>query len=106
MHGSRVEAIHVRVGDQLLIGARLLDLVVDLSAAAPHDCPPRSHYSLAVRDKVWVRRLDVAPGDEPEVGASLGLFSTEPDEPVDGAPAREIRVAIVGVIPNSTFRLP
>lgn len=98
-----VDAVHAAVGQALPVGGKLIDLTVDLSAAAPHDCPPIAHYRLTVRDKVWLRRLDVAPGDEPEVGASLALFSTEPDEPLDAAPARPVRVAIAGIIAESAW---
>lgn len=98
-----IDAIHATEGDALPLGGKLLDLTVDLSAAAPHDCPPISHYRLAVRDRAWLRRLDIAAGGEPETGASLALFSTDPDEPLDGAPTRQIRVAIVGIIPQSAW---
>lgn len=96
-HGS-IGPVHARIGDALGIGAKLLDLEVDLTAAAPHDCPPISHFRLTARDKVWLRRLDVAKGDQAAVGASLALFSTEPDEPLDVEPARALRVAIAGII--------
>jgi hypothetical protein len=98
-----VGLVHAGVGAALPIGGKLMDLTIDLSAAAPHDCPPISHYRLTLRDKVWLRRLDVAAGDEPEVGASLALFSTEPDEPLDAAPARAVRLAIAGVIAQSAW---
>jgi hypothetical protein len=53
-----------------------------------------------VRDRVWLRRLEVASGDEPEVGTNLALFSTEPDETLDGAAVRQVRLAIAGIIPQ------
>lgn len=93
-----VDAIHARVGEALPLGGKLIDLTVDLSAAAPHDCPPVSHYRLSLRDRAWLRRVDVAVGDEPQVGESLALLSTEPDEPLDAAPARAARVAIAGIL--------
>jgi hypothetical protein len=98
-----VDAIHVEVGTALAVGGMLLDLTIDLSAAAPHDCPPVSHFRLIVRDRVWLRRLNVAAGDQPPVGSPIALFSTEPDEPLDGAPTRQVRVAIAGIIPQSVF---
>jgi hypothetical protein len=98
-----IDMIHAQLGAPLPIGAKLLDLTVDLSAAAAHDCPPVAHYRLVVRDRAWLRRLDVAAGDEPEVGTSLALFSTEPDEPLDAAPARQVRLAIAGIIPQSIW---
>jgi hypothetical protein len=98
-----IDAVHAAEGSQLAVGAKLLDLTVDLSAAAPHDCPPVAHYRLMVRDRVWLRRLDIAAGDEPEVGASIAWFSTEPDEPLGGAPARPVRLAIAGIIRDSVW---
>ena len=95
-----IDRFHAAVGTAMPVGSKLLDLTIDLSVAAPHDCPPIGHYRLMVRDRVWLRRLGVALGDEPEVGANLALFSTEPDEPLDGTPVRQVRVAIVGIIPQ------
>lgn len=94
-----IDKIHVAAGNAMPIGGKLLDLTIDLSVAAPHDCPPVGHYCLIVRDRVWLRRLCVVPGDEPVVGADLAMFSTEPDEPLDGLPSRNARVTIVGIIP-------
>lgn len=98
-----IDLVHAQVGAPLPVGGKLIDLTVDLSAAASHDCPPVAAYRLVVRDRAWLRRLDVAPGDEPEVGASLALFSTEPDEPLDGPPAREARVTVAGMIKQSIW---
>lgn len=93
-----INAIHASEGQALALGAKLMDVTIDLSAAAAHDCPPISHYRLVVRDRVWLRRLDVTMGDSPAVGDSLALFSTEADEPLDATPARQVRLTIAGVI--------
>ena len=98
-----IDIVHVAEGDGIPLGGKFLDLTVDLSAATPHDCPPITHYRMALRDRVWLRRLDVAAGDRPEVGASLALFSTTPDEALEGGPARPVRVAIAGIIPQSVW---
>jgi hypothetical protein len=103
MTSAVIDTVEPEEGAALQVGSRLLDLTVDLSDAAPHDCPPVAHFRLMVRDKVWLRRLDVVPGDEPEVGASIALFSTEPDEPLDGEPARQVRVAIAGIVTRSAW---
>jgi hypothetical protein len=103
MTTALVDLVHAAVGAPLPVGGKLMDLTVDLSAAASHDCPPVAHYRLVVRDRAWLRRLDVAPGDEPEAGASLALFSTEPDEPLDGIPARQVRLTVAGVIRESIW---
>ena len=93
-----VEAVHAREGDELPMGAKLIDLSVDLSLAAPHDCPPISHYRIVLRERAWVRRLCVRCGDEPQVDTPLVLLTTERDEPVDAPPARRARVAIAAIL--------
>jgi hypothetical protein len=99
MSTAIVDKIHVSTGSAMPLGGKLLDLTLDLSAAAPHDCPPVGHYCLIIRDRVWLRRLYIAPGDEPAVGANLAIFSTEADEPLDRPPSRQARVTIVGIVP-------
>jgi len=103
MSTAIVDAIHAELGAALPVGGKLLDLTVDLGGVAPHDCPPVSHYRLTIRERAWLRRLDVESGDEPAIGTSIALFSTAPDEPLEGKPERQIRVAIAGIIPLSDF---
>ena len=98
-----VDAIHAREGDDLAPGAKLMDLLVDLSATTSHDCPPVSLYRLLLRDKARLRLLEVAVGDEVLVGAPLALFSTDAEEPLDAAPARATRVTIAGIIRQSAW---
>jgi pyruvate/2-oxoglutarate dehydrogenase complex dihydrolipoamide acyltransferase (E2) component len=93
-----IKTVYAAEGDALAPGAKLLDLSVDLSAVAPHDCPPIMLYRLALRDRAWLRRLAVAAEDEIEVGTVLARFSTEPDEPIEGEPARAVRIAIAGIV--------
>jgi hypothetical protein len=87
----------------MALGAKFMDVTVDLSEVVQHDCPPTCHYRMVLRDRVWLRRLAVAEGDEPQIGASLALFSTEPDEPLDGAVAREVRIAIAAILPPTSW---
>jgi hypothetical protein len=98
-----VSKIYAAEGVSLNVGAKLLDLTVDLSATAPHDCPPVSHYRVALRDRAWLRRLTVALGDNVEVGATMAQFTTEPDEPFDGEPVRAVRVTIAGILDQSDW---
>jgi pyruvate/2-oxoglutarate dehydrogenase complex dihydrolipoamide acyltransferase (E2) component len=93
-----VEALHAREGDDLAAGAKLLDLTVDLSLAAPHDCPPISHYRIVLRETAQLRRLCVRVGDEPLVGAPLAVFATEHDEAIDAEPGRRARIAIAAIM--------
>jgi hypothetical protein len=104
MTSATIATIHASVGMALPLGAKFVDLIVDLSAVAPHDCPPLSMYRIALRDRVWVRKLVVATGDEIAVGAVVALFTTEPDESIEGEPVRSIRVTVAGIIdPSSWF---
>lgn len=103
MATARIDIVHAVEDAPVGQGGKLFDLTVDLSAAAPHDCPPVSHYRLVTRDRVWLRRLEVRPGDEPAVGANLALFSSAPDEPLDGVVARAVRLTTVGIMPQTSW---
>jgi hypothetical protein len=103
MTAATIDRLHIALGAAVPLGGKLLDLTVDLSAAAPHDCPPISHYRLVARDRVWLRRLDVTEGSAPEVGTCLALFSTEPDEPLSGTPARSLRCAVAGIMQQTSW---
>jgi hypothetical protein len=103
MTAATIDQIHIARGAAVPLGGTLLDLTVDLSAAALHDCPPISHYRLVARDRAWLRRLEVSVGDTPEVGGWLALFSTEPDEPLTGPAARLMRFAVAGIIPEASW---
>lgn len=103
MRNALVSAIFAEADTAMAVGGKLLDLTVDLSEAAAHDCPPIGHFRVVVRDKVWLRRLGVAAGDMVEVGAEVALFSTEPDEPLDGPIARQVRTAVVSIVPQTAW---
>lgn len=98
MTSARIDQIHSDVGAALGMGAKFLDLTIDLSEIAEQDCPPISHFRLAVRDRVWLRRLQVARGDTIEVDAPIAWFTTDADEPLDVAPSRSVRIAIAGIL--------
>ena len=100
-----VEQVYAAEGAVLGVGAKLLDLTVDLSAAAPHDCPPISHFRLVLREPARLRRVLIAPGDEPAVGARLAIFTTEPDEPLAALAARPVRVAIAAILRQSAWEV-
>jgi hypothetical protein len=103
MTSARIETVHAQEGQRLAPGAKLFDMTVDLSLAAPHDCPPISHYRIVLRETAYMRRLDIERGDEPAVGAQLALFSTDPDEPLQAAPARMARMAIATIMFQSIW---
>ena len=98
MTAATIEAVYARAGDALAVGAKLCDLTVDLSAVAAQDCPPISHFRLVLRERLWVRDVAAMPRGDVAVGATLMRFTTSPDEPLDGVPAREVRVSIAGIL--------
>ena len=95
-----MDPLYAAEGAFLPVGSKLLDLKVDLSDAAAHDCPPISYFRLSVRDAVWLRRLEVAAADQCETGTLLALFSTEASESLDAAPDRQIRFSIASIMPK------
>ncbi len=95
-----IQKVHAREGLLLPVGGALLDLTVDLSAVAAHDCPPVSRFRIGTRDGVWLRRVDVREGDEIPVGSPLALLSTEMDETLAGPVARALRVSIAAIMPQ------
>ena len=98
-----IRKIHAREGEFLTMGAKLMDVSVDLSSVAPHDCPPISFYRIAMRDRVWLRRLDVAEGASVQIGASLACFTTEADEPLAGPPGRAARITMAGILDQTNW---
>lgn len=98
MTTARVDAVHLAAGAPVAFGAKLVDVTVDLSAAAEQDCPPISHYRIVLLDRGWLRELAVAPGDEIAVGAPIATITTQPDESLDAAPARAARTSIAGIL--------
>ncbi len=93
-----ITTLYPQPGGAFVIGTKFLDLSIDLSSSVPHDCPPVSHYRLVLRERLWLRRLGVKPGDEIDVGAMLALFSTKPDDVLDGKPVRAARIAVAGIV--------
>lgn len=103
MSTAIIEAVFAHEGDELAVGAKLFDLTVDLSLAAPHDCPPITHYRVVTRERAWLRRLCVQGRDEPVVGAPLALLATEADEPVDATTSRPARFAIAAIMHQAVW---
>jgi hypothetical protein len=97
MSTAVVECVYSDPGILLKPGDKLFDLSVDLSGGFSQYCPPISYFRVVVREKLWLRKTLVAPGDGCDVGATLALFSTEQDETLEAAPARAIRVTTAGI---------
>jgi hypothetical protein len=97
MSAAVVECAYADSGALLKVGDKLFDLSVDLSSGFSQYCPPISYFRVVVREKLWLRKTLVVPGDSCDVGAPLALFSTEQDESLEGAPARAIRITTAGI---------
>jgi hypothetical protein len=97
MSGAVVECVYSNPGTLLKAGDKLFDLSVDLSSGFSQYCPPISYFRVVVREKLWLQKTFVVPGNSCDVGAMLALFSTEQDEPLEATPARAIRVTIAGI---------
>ena len=104
MDGADVIEVHAAVGDALGVGGRLLDLRLDLSAAAAHDCPPISYYRVSLRERVWLRRLNAKPGGVIQADDVVAVFTTTPDEPLEGEAARSARVTVAGLIHETAWQ--
>jgi len=96
---ARIDALHVELGAEVRPGSRILDVNIDLGPVVPHDCPPAAYYRIVARDHAWLRRLDVALGDQPSSGDLLALFSLDPDEPLAAQPGRSLRVSVAQILP-------
>jgi hypothetical protein len=76
----------------------LLEVFVDLSAAAEQNCAPVFSFRIVSAEAGWVRAVMAERGTPLAVGSLLGLVTTEAGELAeDGAVARPLRVS-VGVI--------
>ncbi len=93
-----VERIHISEGCRIEVGAKLLDIRVDLSAVAAQDCPPISYFRMVSREAGWVRRLICATGAVHSMGEILALVSTDRDESCDEPPQRPLRIASAGIL--------
>jgi pyruvate/2-oxoglutarate dehydrogenase complex dihydrolipoamide acyltransferase (E2) component len=93
-----IKAVHVQEGAQLPTGGKFLDVSVDLTSYAEHDCPAISYFRIAVRERAWVRRVTIAAGDEIVPGTALAHLSTDPAEALDDVPSRAARVSVAGIL--------
>jgi hypothetical protein len=100
MQSGMITRVDIAEGSALVMGSKLLEVRVDLSGAAPQDCPPIFYFRVVSNERGWVRRLSASVGEEKGVGEVLALVSTGPDEPLDGPPARSLRVSNAAVLPE------
>lgn len=98
MTGATTECLFAEAGEALRMGSKLVDLRVDLSSAFAQECPPVSYYRIVLREKAYLRQINPKPGDFIERDAPVALFSSSPDEPLDEAPERPLRVTVAGIL--------
>jgi pyruvate/2-oxoglutarate dehydrogenase complex dihydrolipoamide acyltransferase (E2) component len=93
----RIETIHAAAGARLAVGARIVDVSVDLSDLYAQDCPPISFHRIVLREALWLRRLLVAPGRFIEPGACIAILADDAAEAPDGDIARPVRIMTAGI---------
>ena len=98
MSGALIECIYARSDTQMRAGDKILDLSVNLGSAFSQDCPPISYYRVVLRENLWLRRLAVTAGTNWDMAEPLAIFSTAPDEPLEGTVARPVRSAVAGIV--------
>ena len=90
-----IRCVHVREGDELLPGAALADLFVDLSAGHAYDCPPTAFYRLTLGEGGRMSRVDMRDGQEIAVNEMLGLLEPERG---GGDTERDARVMVASIL--------
>jgi pyruvate/2-oxoglutarate dehydrogenase complex dihydrolipoamide acyltransferase (E2) component len=97
MTAAVIECIYAKPGTALKVGDKICDLSVDLSSGFSQYCPPISYFRVVAREKIWLQKLLVVPGDNCDVGQLMAVFSAEQDDPGEGAPARPLRITTAGI---------
>jgi hypothetical protein len=97
MQQASIHKIVASPGDELGPGTPLLEIRVDIGSAKAQDCPPLSFFRIIATERAHLRSLDVTLGGLFDVGARLGAASTDPNETIEGAPSRALRVTSVAI---------
>jgi hypothetical protein len=97
MDTALVETVHLGRGSAAKLGAKLLDLSIDLSSAFSQNCPPVSYYRLVLREAACLREICVAAGDRLAPGDRIALLTSTADEAIGGTPVREARIMTAGI---------
>jgi len=98
MSSALIECVYCEPNSALKMGAKFMDLSVDLGSAFAQECPPISFYRLVFREGAFLRTWHVSPGDTCAVGDVLATFSTTPDEPLDQDITRPLRMTVAGIM--------
>jgi hypothetical protein len=94
---ARIELIHAAAGAQLAIGAKLVDLSVDLSDVYAQDCPPISFHRIVLRETLRLCRWLAEPGQIFAPGDPIAIFADSASAPPDGPIARPVRIMTAGI---------
>jgi pyruvate/2-oxoglutarate dehydrogenase complex dihydrolipoamide acyltransferase (E2) component len=97
MTAAVIECIYAKPGAALKVGDKICDLSVDLSSGFSQYCPPISYFRVVAREKVWLQKLLIVPGDSCDVGQLMAVFGAEQDDTGEGAPARPLRITTAGI---------
>lgn len=98
MTGATAECLFAEAGDALRLGSKLVDLRVDLSSAFAQECPPISYYRIVLREKAYLRQINLQPGEYVGLDGPVALLSSSPDEPLDQTPERPLRITVAGIL--------
>jgi hypothetical protein len=93
-----VQKIHVVPGCEIKAGTKLVDIRLDLGAAAPQDCVPISFFRIVSREKAWLRQLAIASGEIFQESQPLALLSTDPQELLQAEPERALRISTASIL--------
>jgi hypothetical protein len=99
MSEAVIECVFAAPGTGVKVGAKLLDVSVDLSSAFAQECPPISFFRIIMRENAVLRELHVRPGQRCKLGELVMVFTATADEPIDPVAAqRGVRFATAGII--------
>jgi len=99
MTEGRIHRAYVEEGERFEPRTRLFDVRVDLSAAAPQDCPPIFHFVIVAVEGGWVRERPAATGDLVAVGQTMLVAANGPEPET----ARDLRVAVAAIQVDPLF---
>jgi hypothetical protein len=97
MHQGTIHRLLAKAGDELRPGTPLLEVRVDLGAAKAQDCPPLLFFRIIATERAYLRSLDVSHAEVLDVGAKLGVATSNSDESIEGQPARALRTTSVAI---------
>jgi pyruvate/2-oxoglutarate dehydrogenase complex dihydrolipoamide acyltransferase (E2) component len=97
MHQGTIHKLLAKAGDDLRPGTPLLEVRVELGAAKAQDCPPLLFFRIIATERARLRSLNVSLGEVLDVGAKLGVATSDMNETIEGQPARVLRTTAVAI---------